>query len=240
MRGRTLWQILTAPKPTVVPVEQTIYNPFKAKVGDHVRIDHIDYNSHIWTIEGILAWDRLINNTHHPMADYLLVADENTPEEKSLTIRVFPQSNDDHTILILSQYYPETDAPLYWCEESPHIITALEHETFIRHAGAENEEKYWRIGGKIPIICEVTCLMDRNSDDVIDSSDLRKEPFTLWDFHRNTVDEAGNEITQYLYGQLHGKFKGFKNHKPQIVDGEQWLVLLRGFPYSPERISVYN
>lgn len=236
MAGRTAWEILMG-KNKPKDVEFRFVNPLELRIGGNVTVNTIDFGRHMFNVEQIWAWDRNINGKTFPLTDYFLRS-----SEASVLIRVLPRDNPNadikHHVLVMKQYYPEnTDQPLGWCDESPAILEAANSDSgdFIRFAGTENEIKYWRVGGNIPIPCEVNIIRDLNGDKKIDETEVEKVPYTLWDFHRETLDEAQQKMTEFLYIQLSGSF----SPPNKVRGGDKTIVIYRGEEIPPDRIMAY-
>ena len=238
-KGRTAWQILTGTNKQL-SIADSIINPLEVRVGSHVTINRslsdVELTSdELWQITEIWAWDRNINGQKYPLTDYIIESDD-----KRLVIRVVPSHDKKHHILIMNQYYPDTPGPLSWNDESQFILDAINDNSgeFYRNRGEENEEKYWRIGGIVPIICDVKILRDQNKDKIVSDNEVQNEPFTLWDFHRVTIkDEV--EVTQYLYLQLSGHYQTLKNGDSRIVDGDKSILMLRGEEIEPAHVTIF-
>lgn len=238
-KGRTAWQILTGVQKEL-SIADSIVNPLAAKVGSHVTIgcslSDVELTSdELWRITEIWAWDRDINGQKHSLTDYVIESDD-----KRLVIRVVPDGSK-HRVLVMSQYYPDTPGPMLWNEESPFVLEAITDKSgeFYRNRGEENEEKYWRIGGNIPIICDVRILRDLDGNETVEDSEVAREPFTLWDFHRATTGDVGQEITQYLYVQLNGHYDTKRDGSYRIVDGDKTILILRGEEVDPTFVTIF-
>lgn len=243
-KGRTAWEILTGKGKSEKPVAiaEAITNPLSAKVGSHVSINGLLADvelttNELWQITEIWAWERNIHGQKHSLTDYVIESDG-----KRLVMRVLPRidahPNLRHHILIMSQYYPDTPGPMPWNDESPFVLEAADDQTgeFYRFKGEENEEKYWRIGGVIPILCDVQILKDKNQDGTVADHEVAKEPYTLWDFHRVTTDSVGQELTQYLYIQLGGHYNPSTK---RVSDGDKTILMLRGEELEPSQVTIF-
>jgi hypothetical protein len=235
MSGRTGWEILTG-KNKPKPVEGQYPNPLELKIGGNVTVNTIDYGRNLLTVGEIWSWDRKINGKTFNMTDYFLRS-----AGANVLIRVFPRENPNdelkYHVLVMTQYYPKEPGPLGWCEESPDILAAADDVTgeFFNNKGQDNEEKYWRIGGKIAIPCTVHVIKDENGDGKIDTKEVSHVPYTLWDFHRETLDEANQKMVQYLYVQLCGKFVN-----PTTVNGgDKTIIMYSGEEIPPQNIMAF-
>lgn len=237
-KGRTAWEILTQKQVSIV---DTIVNPLSAKVGSHVAINcslsDVELSSNeLWKITEIWSWNRNINDNQHPMTDYVIESDE-----KRLVIRVLPRADHGYHVLAMSQYYPEMPGPMLWNDESPYLLEAANDPTgeFYKNKGQDNEEKYWRIGGNVPIHCDVQILRDLNQDGAVADGEVAQEPYTLWDYHRVTTGDVGQELTQYLYIQLSGKYKQQDGRNPTIAGGDKTILILRGEELEPSCVTIF-
>lgn len=235
MAGRTAWEILTGTnKP--VPVEGQYPNPLELKIKGNVTVNTIDYGRHLLQVSEIWSWDRKINGKSFTMTDYVLRA-----TGVNVLIRVFPRENPTdemkYHVLVMHQYFPAEPGAMGWCDISADILGAANDPSgeFYNHRGEENEEKFWRVGGKIPIPCTVHIIKDENGDGKIDAKEVSHIPYTIWDFHRETHDEAGQPMVQYLYVQLCGKFVD-----PTTVNGgDKTIIMYSGEEISPQKIMAF-
>lgn len=220
-KGRTLWEMLRGVQNGVDPPSNgLVYNPLNASPGDHVSLDVLDHRDDLWQVE-LSSWieQKLGSSAIHNMADYILASGG-----KRKLLKVVPAGSKDCTVLLMDQYYPEDWGPMPYGEEVQLILEALDDKTgeFYRYRGEENEEKYWRIGGKVPIHAI--------------RWDLDHTPYTIWDFWRKTLDEGGTEFTQFLYAHLRGNYVSPK----KIEGGDRTLVMYRGFEIEPTKVTIYG
>lgn len=211
-------------------VEERYFNPLAVKIGAHARISNMDgFDDQLWKLTQIWAWDRQINGNSHQMADYVLESDG-----KWLIVRVLPQAalHNHHTLLILTQYWPDGDGPYPWGDESIPVLAGLNDSTgeFVRFGGTENEERYFR--DLCDVHADVVILEDKNGcGEVV----VEGGPFTLWTFRRMTNDIAGEEFEQHLHAQLSGHYGG----AGRVAGGDKDILILRGEEMSALNLMIY-
>lgn len=228
-KGRTAWEILTGKNKPKVPAQDGLeINPLEVKLGGSVTVNTAEYGRNLFTVSEIWSWDRKINGKVHPMTDYFL-----SSADTNLLLRIFPRNEQNadvnYHVLAMTQYYPTTDGPLGWCKESPDILAAADDESgeFYNHKGEDNEETYWRVGGKIAIPCSVRIFTPNTEQNVV--------PYTLWDFSRETLDIADQKMIQFLYVQLSGKFIDPKT----VNGGDRTIIMYRGEEVIPQNIMAF-
>jgi hypothetical protein len=234
--GRTLWDMMTGRNEPVAP-ELRGYNPFGVRVGSTAGIDLLDYRDAVWVVREVWSWAVRVAAATHPMADYRLAA-----PDRSCVLRAVPRAGGAGvSVLLLEEYYPADGsgpAP-YDPAVTPGLIGALDDPTgeFYKDRGLATEEKYWRLGGKVPLLATATVVMDRDGDGRVTDADVGAEPFTLWDFHRVTADEGGSDRTEYLYAQFGGHWLPDPG---RVEGGDKSLVMYRGPEVAPTRVTIFG
>jgi hypothetical protein len=224
-KGRTLFEALTGQGK---PAAGSPYNPLGARVGQHVRLDLLDYRDALWEVEEVWSWDSSVGRSHHHMADYVIDADD-----APAVLRCVPDGLNGTRVLFMWQLWPEGQwGPAAYSDDVKASLEALNDESgeLYRFRGTEQEERYWRLGGAVPLSARV---LVEDSPKLVP---LNWMDYTYWDFHRVTKDEGGGDVTEYLYGQLSGKFKT----PTRIEGGDKTLVLYRGVEVDPRRVTIYG
>lgn len=231
-KGRTAWDIITGQnKPKAV--EEQYANPLGVKIGASVSLRTIDYDQELFRVAEIRAWERHINNKTVPMTDYVLESGD-----CRVLLRAVPRedANADlkltHRFAVLKECYR-----FGWSDESTGILTAANDPTgeFIIDAGTENEQKFWRQAGIVPIYSKVALISDQNRDGKVEESEVEKATMTLWDFHRTTQDEAQQDFTEFFYVELSGRFVS----PTEVKGGDKTIVMLRGEEIDPRKVLAY-
>lgn len=228
-KGRTLFEILTGTGKEP-PAPSGVYNPLGAKDKAIFGIDVLDFRDDLWPLHDFYSWRQSLAGTVHMMADYYLKSDD-----RVCLIKVVPKDGPcvglPVSVLLMTQYYPaEPGAMPYDPSLTPEILAALDDPTgeFYKDRGLPTEECYWRLGGKVPIPALVT-------DNFVGM--VRERPYTLWDFHRDTTDEAGQTVRQYLYAHFSGRYDP---KTKSTAGGYQDLILWRGVEIEPNRVTLYG
>lgn len=226
MAGRTLWERLAGQNKPVAN-EDKYHNPLKARCGNTFHIDLLDYRQNFYRLTG---WDIIDRNTGVLMADYHLETSVyGTGDTKSLTLRTVPRSGKtgagklDYQIVALTLFYE-----CGWNDDSrTGIMDGVNDKAgeFVINAGTADERKYWRLNGlKSLENATVTSLKDDSGDGIIQDQEITTSNIEMWGFSRTTVDEAGQEVNEYLYVQKESD--------------TGWLRILIGQEISPEHIIV--
>jgi len=223
-KTRTLWDRLTGAN-VFIPNEDKFHNPFKARIGNSIHLDTLDYRGVFYTLKKLDVLDR---NTSVPMADYHLEAGVSTAgktisnDKQTLILRTVPRSGEsgqgkiDFRIVVLSLYYE-----CAWDDESREGLMEGVNDPageFVINAGTTDEKKYWRLGGlKSAENVSINSVKDADGD-------VESQNIEMWGFSRTTEDEAKQEVNEYLYVQKD--------------TSSGWLQVFIGKEVPPERINV--
>lgn len=223
--GRTLWDRLTGANKPVLN-EQKHWNPFKVRIGCTLHIDMLDYREAFYTVGSLEILDRGLGRAL--MADYRLVG-KLASKPESLILRTVPRegkggsSKLDFRIIALNLFFE-----CGWDDEArPGIMEGVNDKDgeFAINAGSPDERKYWRMHGlKGPEKATVKILEDDNGNGVVEDSEIKTRRIEQWAFSRTTIDEANQEVDEYLYVEKD--------------TNTGWLQILIGREIPPERIIV--
>ena len=226
-QGRTLWDRLTgANKP--VANEDKYHNPFKARVGNTFHLDILDHRKLFYTLKSFEVIDR---GTGVLMTDYRLEAKPfGESEAKTLLLRTVPRegktgaSKIDFRIVALQPFFEcgHDDTESY-----SGIMEGVNDRAgeFVINAGTTDERRFWRLQSlKSSEHATVTILKDDSGDGVVQDEEIETKLIEVWGFSRTTLNEAKEEVNEYLYVQK-DKSSG-------------WIEILIGTEIPPERIIV--
>lgn len=223
-KRRTLWDRLTGAN-VFIANEDKYHNPFKARIGNTIHIDTLDFRGPMYTVKRLDVLDR---STGVNMADYHLtagvsMAGKAVPDDKkNLLLRTVPRdgstgkSKIDFRIVAMSLYYE-----CAWDDENrPGLMEGVTDPAgeFVIDAGTPTERKYWRLQG-LKQAENVTITSVKDAD-----GDTETQSLEMWGFSRTTEDEAKQEINEYLYVQKD--------------TGSGWLQVFIGQEVPPERINI--
>ncbi len=245
-KGRTGFEIIKSwiKGEKQIPVEKQHHNPLDAKIGSRVRFTNVviqgeegirNLGDDLWEITAIWAWTRKPGG--QPFADYVL-----SSEGKDVVLRVMPKQDrgkvGEPEFLLMLPYYPEGGGLLAWGDESPHVLGALTDKTgeFVRFGGEPHEERYFRDLNNVK--CEVAIISDKDGDGHVDEDEVERQPFSLWTFRRDTVDEASQPFTQMLHAQMSGTFHPSPSNN-QVVGGDKTIAIMRGESVPSANVMVY-
>lgn len=225
-KGRTLWDRLTGSNVLVV-AEEKYHNPLKARIGNTFNLDLLDHRELFYSLKSIDVINRR-NGTK--LADYRLQAKPfGTTDTKELVLRTVPRDGKvgkekiDFRILSLSTYFA-----CGWNDDARGGIMEGVNDPrgeFVINPGTEHEQKYFRLHGlKDPYTATVNILKDDDNNGIVEDEEIETKTVKIWDFSRTTLDEAKQEVNEYLYVQ--------KDEKTG------WIEILLGTEVPPERIIV--
>jgi hypothetical protein len=236
-QGRTAWERLTGQNKPVA-VEKQYTNPLAVTIGATVRVDTPDHFRHLFTVEYMRAWTRTVAGKKvTDMTDYGLVSGTTR-----VVLRVLPRTNANaknrftHHFLAMQPYFEAG-----WTDETPDILRALSDPSgeFYRYRGEPEEEHYWRVNGvTTPYACSTALLRDVDGNGTVEPGEVEKEDLTLWDFWRGTTDEAGQEVTQFLYAQFGGLYNPATNEVSG--SGDRTVVMYQGLDVNADKITAYD
>lgn len=223
-KKRTLWDRITGAN-VFIANEDKFYNPFKARIGNSIHLDILDFRGVFYTIKSI---DVINRNTGVLMADYHLEAGVSTAgkpvpdDKKTLILRGVPrdgnvgESKIDFRIVALAPFFE-----CGWDEDSRTGIMEGVNDPageFVINPGTVDEKKYWRLQGlKHAETATVSVIKDADND-------VASHTIEMWGYSRTTQDEAKQDVNEYLYVQKDAKTR--------------WLEIFIGREIPPERINV--
>src|SRR5919109_1801284 len=107
-KGKTLWEMLTEKFHS--PVELHYYNPLRARIGNAVVINEVEWRDYNFFLRGIREYKRTLGSKQLLFADYTLLARPLGGDDVSLRLRLNPVDNPDraggltHHVLMLRLY----------------------------------------------------------------------------------------------------------------------------------------
>jgi hypothetical protein len=219
-KGRTLWEMFTGKKDP--PVEEQYFNPIRAKIGNAVAINDLDLKSYDFLVREIRQYQRTIEGQQFLFADYVLRAQPLKGNEVVLRLRVNPAAKDvaglTHTVLVLRLY-----DELAYDKDFHGVVTDTTKKIEVTEDGLT--QTYWRINDvQSSYLAQVAVISDVNQDGKVEEEEVRKLQIEYWDYWRETLDEAGSKVVQFLFVEM-DKESG-------------WFQLWRGEEINPQRVMV--
>jgi len=219
-KGRTLWEMWTGKKEP--PVEEQYFNPMKAKIGSAVNINDIDLKQDDFFVTEIREYKRIIEGKPFFFADYVVLAQPLKGDAVVLRLRVNPTDRADtgltHHLLVLRLY----DEMAY--DEGFHGVVT---DTTKKIEVTDNNltETYWRINDvQDSYKATVTVIRDANQGGKVEKEEVQVVQVEYWDYSRQTPDEAGNPMVQYLFVEMD--------------TSSGWFQLWRGEEINPQRVVI--
>lgn len=200
-------------------VELKHYNPVKAKVGTTFMIDTIDFPKQLFTLREIWEYKRKVNGKTLTFADYVL----RNKEDVWIRLRFMPVEVPDsqltHNVLLLQQYEQNRfDKGLDDALRAGSTFTITDHDK-------KTEDEYWRLGDLTESFhAEVNILKDADNDGRVKSDEVETHRVEYWDYHRDLMDEAKQQYTQFLFVELDKKTK--------------MQTMWRGSEIDPSRVTI--
>lgn len=174
------------------------FNPLKAKATSRLAFDLLDRRERLYPLSSLDEYSYRVNGKGYVFTDYAL------RDGKGLVLRAFPTLDADtnvagHELVLLEQAHQQAG------DEG--LLATLNHESGVfewwgkdAQGVDELQASYWRVGdGDGQYEAQVTRHADKDGDGKVQPDE--REIFTsyMWDYHRETKDEAGQDITEYLY-----------------------------------------
>lgn len=223
-KGKTLWEMLMAKLHG--PVELDYYNPLKAKIGSSVMINEIELRENNFFIKEIRQYERTIERKRFLFVDYVLLARPLHGEEIWLRLRLNPVDDPDaaagltHTALLLRLY-----DEMAYNEDLYKVVTDTTKKFEVLENGQVTEE-YWRINDVATSYKAKLCVLkDENKDGQVDQDEVEKGELEYWDYWRDTTDEVGQPLRQYLFVEMNTENGWFQIWRGQEVDPNKVLVM---------------
>jgi hypothetical protein len=222
-KGKTMWEMLMAKLHG--PVESHYYNPLQAKIGSSLLIDVIDLRDDNFFIKEIRQYKRTIDNRTFLFVDYVLLARPLHGEDIWVRLRLNPVEDPEaaagltHTALLLRLYDEMAyDEGLY------KVVTDTTRKFEVIENGQVTEE-YWRINDVTSSYkAKVSVLKDENKDGRLDEDEVEKMELEYWDYWRDTTDEVGQPLRQYLFVEMNS--------------ANGWFQIWRGHELDPQKVVV--
>jgi hypothetical protein len=223
-KGKTLWEMLMAKLHG--PVELRYYNPLKAKIGSSIMINDIDLRDYNFFIKEIRQYQRAIGGKPFFFVDYVLLARPLHGDDIWLRLRLNPVDDPEaasgltHTALLLRLY----DEMAY--DENLHKVVTDTTKKFEVVENGQVTEEYWRINDvATPYKAKLSILKDENKDGQVDEEEVEKEGLEYWDYWRDTKDEVGQPLRQYLFVEMNTDTGWFQIWRGQEIDPQKVLVI---------------
>ncbi len=223
-KGKTLWEMLTEKFQS--PVELQYYNPLKARIGNAVEINEVEWRDYNFFLREIREYKRTISGRQFLFADYVLLARPLGGDDVSLRLRLNPVDNPDraggpsHHVLLLRLY-----DELAYSEDFHKVVTDTTKRFQVMDNGQVVEE-YWRINDvSDPYKARVSIIKDINSDGKVEKSEVDALELEYWDYWRDTTDEFGQPLRQYLFVEMDRDNGWFQLWRGQEMDPQRVLVM---------------
>lgn len=223
--GRTLWQRLTGQNvKDETSLELKSYNPIDAKIGSCISFDHdLELRGKFFRILSIENYVTHIGSKDFDHTDYLLKHDETR-----LRLRVVPTSNESKGYrLELYSYYDEVS----WDQGFWDILESDSHDFLVNEDDNGNSLEvplqYWRVNDAVePYLSTKTVMVDKNNDDKVDDTEVRKESVNYWDYSRETVDSLTQlPVVEYILVEMNNDTKYFSLYRGRKIDNFQLSVI---------------
>jgi hypothetical protein len=223
-KGKTLWEMLMAKLHG--SAELHYYNPLKAKIGSSITINEIELRDYIFFINEIRQYQRTIDGKSFLFVDYVLLARPLHGEDVWVRLRLNPVSDPEtaagltHTALLLRLY----DEMAY--DEGLYKVVTDTTKKFEVIENGQVTEEYWRINDVTSSYKATVCAVkDENKDGQVDEEEVEKVGLEYWDYWRETTDEVGQPLRQYLFVEMNTETGWFQIWRGQEMDPQKVLVV---------------
>ncbi len=223
-QGRTLWEMLL--DAFSGPPENEVYNPLKAKVGSAATINLVEWKDDNFFLMEIHEYRRQMDRREYAFVDYALEARQIKGDPKKVRLRLLPV--DDTTVVagmthhaLLLQLYDEMEY-----NEGLHQVVNDDTKKFQVLQDGTVQEEYWRINDVTSSYkAAVTVLDDENHDKKITRDEIEHHRVEYWDYWRDTVDEVGVKVRQYLFVEMNA--------------GNGWFQIWRGSEIDAAKVMMF-
>jgi hypothetical protein len=223
-KGKTLWEMLMAKLHG--PVELHYYNPLKGKIGSSIMINEIDLRDYNFFIKEIRQYRRFIDRKQFLFVDYVLLARPLHGEDVWVRLRLNPVDDPNaaggltHTALLLRLY----DEMAY--DEGLYKVVTDTTKKFEVIENGQVTEEYWRLNDvSSSYKARVSVIKDENKYGQVDEDEVEKVELEYWDYWRDTTDEVGQPLRQYLFVEMNSENGWFQIWRGQEVDPQKVLVM---------------
>jgi hypothetical protein len=207
------------------PTEMTVYNPLKAKVGSAATINTVEWRDFNFFITEIREMKRTIGGREFLSVDYALLARPIGADDVAVRLRLNPVDDPkraaglSHDVLLLRLY----DQLAY--DKGFHDVVADTTGKFEVRQDGQIVEEYWRVNDvKTSYQAKVALVKDLNQDKRVTRDEIERRSLEYWDYWRETTDEGGQPMRQFLFVEM--------DHK----DG--WFQIWRGEPIDPNKVMI--
>lgn len=216
IKGRTLWEwfcnLFSGSK------EMEIWNPLKSKVTSRVAFDILDRRDRLYPVKALDEHVYRVNGKAFNFTDYVLAA------EKETVIRAFPKEDpatriQGHELVVLELAHSTG--------HSDELVATLNDQSgeFEWWQNDVMEAKYWRVDdARGHYEAQVTRHEDKDGDGKVQPDERVVTQSHFWDFWRETEDEGGGKVTEYLFV-----------HQDQ---DSGWITMWRGKVVPPNAVTV--
>ena len=223
-KGKTLWEMLTSKFSS--PTELKYYNPLKARIGNAVQINDIDWKDNSFFLKEIREYQRRISGQLFLFVDYVLLSRPLHGDDTWIRLRLNPVDDPTraagltHNVLLL-----RLDDDLAYDEGLHNILRDTTKKFQVLENGQVTEE-YWRVNDVGDSYeAKVTVLRDVNNDGTVDDDEVQRLQIEYWDYWREIKDIAGQPVTQYLFVEMNKDNGWFQIWKGQEIDPTKVMVM---------------
>jgi hypothetical protein len=223
-RGKTLWEMLMEKLSS--PVEFKFYNPLRARIGHAVTIDEVELRDFNFFLREIREYKRHIEGKEFLFADYVLLARPLNHDDVWVRLRLNPVDESEragglsHHVLMLKLY----DEMAY--DEGLHQVLNDTTKRFQVIEEGQVQEEYWRINDvSSPYKAVVAVIRDVNQDNKVEMSEVERVRLEYWDYWRETTDETGVKLTEYLFVEMDTSNGWFQMWKGTEIDPQRVMVI---------------
>lgn len=223
-KGKTLWEMLT--DKLLGPVESKVYNPLRAKVGNAMMIDTIEWRDFNFFVRQIAEYRRRIGGKDFLFVDYVLLARPLNADDVLVELRLNPVDDPEnyggmtHHALLL-----RLDDEFAYSEDFHKVLTDDTGKFQVLEDGIVTEEFFRLNDVQQAYKAQVTVIADFNKDKRLDRGEVRKHRLEYWDYVREVKDEAGQPKREYLFIEMATRDGWFQIWRGSEIDAQKVLVM---------------
>lgn len=204
LKGRTIWQYLCYWFRGSTEME--IWNPLKCKVTSRIALDLMNRRNELYQVQYLDEHVYRFRNKSFLITDYALKTDG-----PGLMIRTLQQASGDHESMLLELHHST--------EYDQGLADTLKHESGELHWSSDGDEAvFWRVSdNRSGYTGTVVRHQDVDGDGKVQPDERQVRREQMWDFWRDTEDEAGNKVTEFLYVHSSEDGRDFRMWRGHII-----------------------
>jgi hypothetical protein len=210
-----------------VPVENKVYNPANARIGNSFTLDVMGLRDMVFTLREICEYKR---QGKPSFVDYVLLSRPVGGEDKWIRLRYMPVEVPD-SVLKDSVLMLVSDGEGAFDKDLDEVLRRNDPDFTITDNATNDKQTFWRpsLDGKNHITgshcASLSVVRDANGDGKVEESEIDRRQIEYWDYSRITHDEAKQEITEFLFIELDKHCGTQAFWRGEEIDSQRVMVL---------------